>query len=86
MPDREVESLFLEEFGATTGEMFKEFQFPSIAAASIGQVHRALLADGAMVAVKIQRPGIQRKFEIDNSLLTGACASSCSFASGVCIS
>ncbi len=69
VPDQEVEMLFEEEFNAKPSQVFKEFQFPSIAAASIGQVHRGLLQDGTLVAVKVQRPGIRRKFEIDNNLL-----------------
>ncbi|CAK9041845.1 Probable protein kinase UbiB (Ubiquinone biosynthesis protein UbiB) [Durusdinium trenchii] len=47
-------------FGKTTDALFAEFS-PPIAAASIAQAHRATLASGAKVAVKILRPNIERK-------------------------
>ncbi len=54
-----------EEFGQPHIELFSEFSEP-IAAASIAQVHQAVLKDcGSKVAVKIRRPGIERAFQRD---------------------
>lgn len=47
-----------EEFGAPVEEVFAEFEDEAIAAASIGQVHRARLHSGEAVAVKVQYPGV----------------------------
>jgi len=48
--------------------IFKEFNSQPVAAASIAQVHKAVLKDGTVVAVKIIRPGIERKFKHDVAL------------------
>lgn len=46
-------------------DAFQSFETEPLAAASIGQVHRALLKDGTNVVVKIQRPGIRNQIEAD---------------------
>jgi ubiquinone biosynthesis protein len=68
-PAEQVKQTFLREFKAPPEDLYAEFDYNTIASASIGQVHRARLKDGADVAVKVQRPGIQRIFERDNLLL-----------------
>lgn len=45
--------------------LFRSFEASPIASASIAQVHRAVTADGTVVAVKVQRPGIARAFASD---------------------
>ena len=54
-----------EEFGESVDTLFAEFQDEAIAAASIGQVHRARLHTGEEVAVKVQYPGVDRAVKSD---------------------
>ncbi|HET7338741.1 MAG TPA: AarF/ABC1/UbiB kinase family protein [Candidatus Dormibacteraeota bacterium] len=54
-----------EEFGAGPEEVFTEWDALPFAAASIGQVHRAITKDGRAVAVKVQYPGIARSITSD---------------------
>ncbi|XP_054819045.1 protein ACTIVITY OF BC1 COMPLEX KINASE 7, chloroplastic [Prosopis cineraria] len=57
---------FIEsELGAPINVLFKEFEDRPIAAASLGQVHRAILHNGEKVVIKVQRPGLKRLFDID---------------------
>jgi predicted unusual protein kinase regulating ubiquinone biosynthesis (AarF/ABC1/UbiB family) len=53
------------ELGASISTLFAEFDRVPIAAASLGQVHRAKLRTGAEVVIKVQRPGLRRLFELD---------------------
>ncbi|KAI6694527.1 hypothetical protein NL676_022237 [Syzygium grande] len=57
---------FIEnELGAPVDVIFKEFEDQPIAAASLGQVHRAILHNGEKVVIKVQRPGLRKLFDID---------------------
>jgi len=65
----EVEQIVEGELGLRLSKGFLEFEAEPIAAASLGQVHRASLRDGRLVAVKVQRPGIRKQvFEDLNAL------------------
>ena len=65
----EVWKVFAEELGNTPENLFQEFHPEPLASASIGQVHRAVLKDSTVVAVKVQRPGVQEVFRRDAILL-----------------
>lgn len=58
-----------EAFGRPLSELFVDFCPQPIAAASIAQVHRALLPSGELVAVKVRRPGIEAVVEADLAIL-----------------
>ncbi|MBP8960383.1 MAG: hypothetical protein KBG40_08170 [Bacteroidales bacterium] len=57
------------ELGKPVDVLFEKFEIVPIAAASLSQVHKAILSDGAIVAIKIQRPDIQETIELDLSIL-----------------
>jgi ubiquinone biosynthesis protein len=65
----DVERVIGEDLGEPIERLFREFDPTPIAAASIGQVHRAVLPNGHAVAVKVQRPGAPRQIEADLALL-----------------
>jgi predicted unusual protein kinase regulating ubiquinone biosynthesis (AarF/ABC1/UbiB family) len=54
-----------EEFGKPVSEVFASFEEEAVAAASIGQVHRAVLHSGETVAVKVQYPGVDEAIRSD---------------------
>ncbi|HET7353713.1 MAG TPA: AarF/ABC1/UbiB kinase family protein [Gaiellaceae bacterium] len=68
-PFEQAERVIEEELGNTLERLFIDFEPIPVAAASIGQVHRATLPNGRRVAVKIQRPGAPRQIEADLGLL-----------------
>jgi ubiquinone biosynthesis protein len=68
-PFEQAAQVIQEELGLTVEQLFLEFDETPIAAASIGQVHRAVLPNGRPVAVKIQRPDAPRQIEADLELM-----------------
>jgi ubiquinone biosynthesis protein len=65
----EVEKLIRAELGSETKDIFEFFEAIPIAAASIGQVHRAKLKSGEDVVVKVQRPGIRKIINSDLDIM-----------------
>jgi predicted unusual protein kinase regulating ubiquinone biosynthesis (AarF/ABC1/UbiB family) len=65
----DVRQVIEADLGRPVEELFSHFEWQPIAAASIGQVHRAALPDGTAVAVKVQRPGIRTAVRADLRLM-----------------
>src|SRR5438477_9715944 len=65
MPWKDVKAVLEDELEEPVEGLFEEFEHDAAAAASIGQVHRAVLPDGRRVAVKVQYPGIADALEAD---------------------
>ncbi|MBM3141202.1 MAG: AarF/ABC1/UbiB kinase family protein, partial [Chloroflexi bacterium] len=65
----EVEIVVRDELGVRLSKAFLEFDATPLAAASLAQVHRAVLRDGRAVAVKVQRPGVRRQVADDLEVL-----------------
>jgi len=72
IPFADVRRVIEEEMGLTIEQAFLTFAEVPIAAASIGQVHRATLPTGDQVVVKVQRPEAPRQIESDLQLLRSA--------------
>jgi predicted unusual protein kinase regulating ubiquinone biosynthesis (AarF/ABC1/UbiB family) len=68
-PYEDVERTIREELGVRVSHAFVEFDALPVAAASLGQVHRAVLRGGREVAVKVQRPGVRERVDRDLSAL-----------------
>jgi ubiquinone biosynthesis protein len=66
---RRARRIVEQDLGRPLDEIFRDFEHRPIAAASVAQVHRAHLADGTEVAVKVLRPSIRRQVERDATIL-----------------
>ncbi len=70
-PFAEARDIIEKDLGAPLDSLFTSFESKPIAAASIAQVHRAVLPDGREVMVKVQRPNIEENITRDISILRG---------------
>src|SRR5881275_3120417 len=68
-PYEQVEEVVVRDLGQPVERLFLEFEERPVAAASIGQVHRAVLPNGHRVAVKVQRPNAPQTIDADLALL-----------------
>ncbi len=66
-----VERIVEGEFGKSIPELFSSFDPVPLAAASLGQVHKAQLHTGEDIVVKVQRPALKKLFDIDLKILKG---------------
>ncbi len=66
----EIERVVVSELGVRISKAFSEFNQVPVAAASLGQIHHALMRDGRAVAVKVQRPGIREVIIQDLQILS----------------
>ncbi|HLL98113.1 MAG TPA: AarF/ABC1/UbiB kinase family protein [Rubrobacteraceae bacterium] len=69
MPAGAAQAIVERELGAPVEEVFTQFDPEPLGSASIGQVHRAVLLDGEVVAVKVQRPEAPGRVESDLELM-----------------
>jgi len=67
----QVETIVRQDLGKSVQELFQSFDPIPLAAASLGQVHKAQLRSGEAVVVKVQRPGLKKLFQIDLAILKG---------------
>jgi predicted unusual protein kinase regulating ubiquinone biosynthesis (AarF/ABC1/UbiB family) len=65
VPFPKLERMMRDELGGPLTKVFSEFEEQAFAAASIGQVHRAVTVDGEQVAVKVQYPGVAEAVDTD---------------------
>ena len=71
MPPRQLDKVLAEQWEPDWRKRFRRFEPRPIAAASIGQVHRALTSDGRSVAIKVQYPGVAKSIESDVDNVAG---------------
>ncbi|MFD0979069.1 ABC1 kinase family protein [Tropicimonas aquimaris] len=65
MPPHQLKTVLRDAWGSDWRRSFRQFDTRPIAAASIGQVHRAKLRDGTELAIKVQYPGVARSIDSD---------------------
>lgn len=68
-PAAQAKKIIAEELGRPVEELFAQFDDEPVGGASIAQVHSAVLSNGNMVAVKVQRPDIEKVIELDLAIL-----------------
>lgn len=69
VPTAEIRAVIEEDLGRTVDSVFAHFADTPLASASIGQVHRAEMLDGRHVVVKVQKPGVAQRVDVDLAIL-----------------
>lgn len=69
VPFSQLEPELVRAWGRPVDEVFAEFDTVPLAAASVAQVHRAVMFDGAEVVVKVQRPKLRRQVRADSDIV-----------------
>ncbi len=69
IPPKSVRKIVERELGAPVEQLFSKFDWNPVASASIAQVNRARLPNGTLVAIKVQRPGIEPMVNADLAIL-----------------
>jgi len=69
VPGSQMEPFIRQNLPGPVESYFQTIDYTAIAAGSIGQIHRAVLINGQQVAIKVQRPGIERLVERDMALI-----------------
>jgi ubiquinone biosynthesis protein len=69
VPADKIKGIIESELGAPVSQLFKDFDPEPLGTASMAQVHRAVLQDGSDVVVKVQKPGVRRRVEIDMEIM-----------------
>ncbi|KAK8573188.1 hypothetical protein V6N13_099999 [Hibiscus sabdariffa] len=64
-----IKEVIVNNLGQDLSEIFTWFKEQPIAAASIGQVHHAMLKDHQEVAIKVQYPGLEKKMKLDTGIM-----------------
>ncbi|XP_034682379.1 aarF domain-containing protein kinase 1 isoform X1 [Vitis riparia] len=67
---KDIKEVLIGNLGRDLSEIFLSFDEEPIAAASIAQVHRALLKDGREVAIKVQYPGLEYQMKLDTATMS----------------
>lgn len=65
MPRAQVEQVLVKSWGPSWRKRIKSFELNPLAAASIGQVHRAVSKNGELLAIKLQYPGVRKSIDSD---------------------
>jgi predicted unusual protein kinase regulating ubiquinone biosynthesis (AarF/ABC1/UbiB family) len=65
MPPQQLDQVLARDWGRDWRRRFRHFEAAPVAAASIGQVHRATLPDGRRLAIKVQYPGVAESIDSD---------------------
>lgn len=68
---QKIEAIIQQDFGHSIPELYSSFDPIPLAAASLGQVHKAQLYSGEVVVAKVQRPALKKLFAIDLDILKG---------------
>ncbi len=71
MPRSQVEQVLIRSWGKNWTKRVRSFEFDSLAAASIGQVHRAVGKKGEQLAIKLQYPGVRKSIDSDVDNVAG---------------